>query len=70
MDYIQALKKIYNVKTIEKVPYNVLVTVEQAAAVCEKLGGELVSRQIIAAIVVTTDSMHSYSKHSPHYVGE
>lgn len=62
-------KIMYNVNTIEKIPIEVLVALEQAKKLCELAGGELISRQVISSIIVTTDTLDRYDPESMHYVG-
>lgn len=66
---IEIIKQMYNVSSLDKVPIDVLDILESANELCKRAGGELVSRQIIASIIVTTDTLRRYDKESKYYVG-
>lgn len=61
---------MYNVSSLDKVPIDVLDVLDSANELCKRVGGELVSRQIIANIIVTTDTLRRYDKESKYYVGK
>lgn len=60
---------MYNVSSLDKVPIDVLDMLDSANELCKRASGELVSRQIIASIIVTTDTLRRYDKESKYYVG-
>lgn len=60
---------MYNVSSLDKVPIDVLDMLDSANELCKRAGGELVSRQIIASIIITTDTLRRYDKESKYYVG-
>lgn len=67
---IEIIKQMYNVSSLDKVPIEVLDALDSANELCKRAGGELVSRQIIASIIVTTDTLRRYDKESKYYVGD
>lgn len=69
MEAYKILKKIYNVQTLDKIPYHVLAEIDNIDSLTRKAGGSLVSRQIIAEIVSRVDTLKQYDKNSSHYVG-
>lgn len=70
MEAYKILKKIYNVQTLDKIPYHVLAEIDNIVSLVGKAGGSLVSRQIIAEIVSRVDTLRHYDKNSPHYIGD
>lgn len=60
---------MYNVSSLDKVPIDVLDMLDSANELCKRAGGKLVSRQIIASIIITTDTLRRYDKESKYYVG-
>ena len=66
---IEIIKQMYNVSSLDKVPIDVLDMLDSANELCKRAGGELVSRQIIASIIITTDTLRRYDKESKYYVG-
>lgn len=60
---------MYNVSSLDKVPIDVLDMLDSANELCKRAGGQLVSRQIIASIIITTDTLRRYDKESKYYVG-
>jgi len=65
----EIIKKMYNVQDLFKVPINVLQAIEDADELCRRAGGQLVSRQVIAAIIVEHDTLKTYDKESKYYIG-
>lgn len=70
MDMIQTIKIMYNTDALVKVPLHVMQALEDVDNLCRQAGGELVSRQIIASIIVKTDGLRSYDKNSEFYIGD
>lgn len=66
---IEIIKQMYNVSSLDKVPIDVLDMLDSANELCKRAGGQLVSRQIIASIIITTDTLRRYDKESKYYVG-
>ena len=66
---IEIIKQMYNVSSLDKVPIDVLDMLDSANELCRRAGGALVSRQIIATIIVITDTLRRYDKESKYYVG-
>ena len=66
---IEIIKQMYNVSSLDKVPIDVLDMLDSANELCKRAGGKLVSRQIIASIIITTDTLRRYDKESKYYVG-
>lgn len=69
-EVILAVKQMYNVNTLDKVPLHVLVALDDTSMLCSKAGGELVSRQVIASIIVENDKLKCYDVTSEHYIGD
>ena len=70
MDMLQTIKIMYNTDALVKVPLHVIQALEDIDNLCRQAGGELVSRQIIASIIVKTDVLRSYDKNSEFYIGD
>lgn len=66
---IEIVKQMYNVNSLDKVPIEVLDALELTNDLCKRAGGELVSRQVIASIIVQSDKLRRYSPESSYYVG-
>lgn len=66
---IAIAKLMYNVNTVEKIPIPVLVALEDAHNLCLKASGELISRQVIAGIILQHDPLRCFARDSVHYVG-
>ena len=56
------LLKMYRTEDIQDVPIDTLSAIHLTNMLCERVGGELASRQIIADIVVRTDVEKTYMK--------
>ena len=56
------LLKMYRTEDIQDVPSDTLSAIILTNVLCERAGGELASRQIIADIVVRTDVEKIYMK--------
>jgi len=67
---IEIIKTMYNIDALVKVPYHVMQALEDADNLCKKAGGALLSRQIIASIIVEKDTLRTYDKESPFYIGK
>lgn len=70
MDMIQTIKIMYNTDALVKVPLHVMQALEDTDNLCRQAGSELVSRQVIASIIVKTDVLRSYDKNSEFYIGD
>lgn len=70
MDIITTIKIMYNTDALVKVPMHVMQAIEDTDTLCRKAGGELVSRQVIASIIVEKDTLRCYDKNSEFYIGD
>ena len=66
---IEAVKRMYNVNALVKVPFNVMQALEDADNLCKRLGTDLLSVEVIASIIVKHDTLRCYDEYSPFYIG-
>lgn len=64
------LLQMYNVNSIDRIPNKVIDAVKDANYLCKMAGGELISRQIIANIIIQFDDWKCYSPNSEDFIGE
>lgn len=68
-DIFKIAKIVYNVNSIDKIPIEVLIALEDTNNLYKKAGGRLKSYSAISNIIVCTDKLRRYSPESSYYVG-